>query len=66
MNIRHPVSFILLLVVMVATAALSVAWSWSHLLVLLVTLGLMAFLRYIAHHEGRHDFGKPAFWKRWF
>lgn len=65
MRIRHPISFVLLIIVLIATGSLSVVWSRGHMVALLATFGLIGLLRYIAHHEGRHDFGKPAFWRKW-
>lgn len=65
MRIRHPVSFVLTIVIGTATAGLTVAFNMIHIGGLVVVIGLLWLTRSIAHHEGRHDFGKPAFWRKW-
>jgi hypothetical protein len=55
MRLRHPASFFLMIVLMVATAALSVAWSLAHMVALLFVLALMPLLRWTAHYEGRRS-----------
>lgn len=47
-------SFVLMIVVMVVTASVAVAWSMTHIVVLLVDIGLIAGLRELVFFEGRH------------
>lgn len=53
MRIKAPVSFFLMVVIMIAMAALSVVWSLAHLVAVAVVLGLVPVLRCVAHREGR-------------
>lgn len=65
MRIRHPISFFLMIVVMVATSALSVAWSFSHIIALMVVLALVVALRFAAFEEGKHALAPGHRWFRW-
>jgi hypothetical protein len=63
MRIRHPISFVLMIVIWVTAATLITVWSGIHILVALALFGMIGLLRFAAHHEGRHDL-KPGL--RWF
>jgi hypothetical protein len=65
MRIRHPFSFILLFIVTVSLASLSVVWTFAHMVTLGAMLTLNWFVRYVAHHEGKNDFGREPVWRRW-
>jgi hypothetical protein len=58
MRVKHPISFFMLIVAMVVTAALAMTWSPAHIVVLAGDLGLLAALRWVAHGEGRKDAAK--------
>jgi hypothetical protein len=53
MQVKHPVSFGLMLGVIVMTSALAVMWNLGHLLALVVDIGAIVGLRWLAHREGR-------------
>jgi hypothetical protein len=59
MRIRHPVSFFLLVIVMVGTAALSVVWSFAHMIAVVVVLGLQVAVRVVAFREGTSERQPP-------
>jgi hypothetical protein len=52
MRIRHPTSFYLMILVMIVTASLAVAWSLVHIGVLAVDLVLIGALREMAIWDG--------------
>lgn len=56
MRIKHPISFFLMMVIMVGTAALSVVWSLAHMVAVIFVLGLIPLLRWASHREGREHF----------
>jgi hypothetical protein len=47
-------SFWLLILIAVCTAALTVAFNVIHVIGLVIVIVLLACLRSLAHHEGRH------------
>jgi hypothetical protein len=51
MRIRHPISFGLMLVIIVMTAAVAVVWSLTHLVALAVDIVAIIGLRWVAHRE---------------
>ena len=53
MRIDHPMSFWLLIAVIIITAALTVAFNMIHVFGLLADIVLLAVLRSLAIHEGR-------------
>lgn len=53
MTIKYPVSFILMLVLGGFFTAMTVAYSVSHLLVMMVPVGLLPVFRLVCHWEGR-------------
>lgn len=52
MNIRHPWSFFLLIAAIVLTAALTVTFSWFHIVGLVFDIAIMTAVRASAHREG--------------
>lgn len=52
MRIRHPTSFLVMLLVMFFTSALSVVWSLPHVIALVVDVALIGVLRQVALKEG--------------
>ena len=56
MVVRHPVSFWLLFFITAITAALAIAWSLMHMLLLAADLGLFWIIRWVCHLEGKHDY----------
>ena len=56
MKIKYPVSFILMIIIMVLFAALSVVWSFAHMVLVLIGLGLLPLLRCACHREGKASF----------
>lgn len=53
MKIRHPFSFVLLMIVLVGSASLSVVWSAAHMLAVVIILLLIVLLRQVAMWEGQ-------------
>jgi hypothetical protein len=54
MRIRHPISFFVLIVAIVITATLTVAFNVIHIMGLFVAIGALIGLREVAFREGRH------------
>ena len=55
MRIRHPISFFLLIGAVTITATIAVTWNIIHIVGLAADIGLIAAIRFAAHHEGRKD-----------
>lgn len=55
MPVHRSMSFWLAIVVIVVTASISVVWSLTHILVLLVDIALIAGLRQLAWWEGQRS-----------
>jgi len=52
MRVRHPISFSLMLIVIASTAALSVVWSFAHMIAVGINIGAIVLLRWVAFREG--------------
>lgn len=50
-EVRFPVSFGLLLVVIVVSTSLSVIWSVAHMILVFIDVGLIIGLRAVCHWE---------------
>ena len=54
MKIKHPASFVLLILILVLTGTLTFTLSGFHVVLLVINLILIGLLRYLAHIEARH------------
>jgi hypothetical protein len=54
-TVTHGYSFVLTIVICVATAALTVAFNGIHVIGLVADIGLIWGLRALAHSEGRYE-----------
>ncbi len=62
-RITHPWSFYLAIIVGMVTASLTVVWSFTHVLGLVVDIALIAGLREVALREGRHSVTSSPSWR---
>ncbi len=60
-RIAHPWSFYLAIIVGMVTASLTVVWSFTHVMGLVLDMALIAGLREVSLREGRHStFSSPS------
>ncbi len=50
-KIKYPLSFWLLIATVVVVSSISVIWSFTHLVILAIAIGMMVGMRFLCHWE---------------